>query len=172
MWLGAHSGEQQALGSRDTPSPGRLTMSQPPEAALCPCGGRPLPKDLHCYFRSRTTPPYPSVRVNGPGAFADILNGALGRHDSCRHDVTKIPHALSCDPQGWPAGRCCYLVSATGTQRPRHMAGEGGAGTDAGPHSTCLQAPGGGLCGPDIVSTSWEAGGRTGAGVCASCTLH
>lgn len=137
---------------------------------MCPCGGRPLPKGLHCYFRSRTTPPHPSVRVNGPGAFADILNGALGRHDSCRHDVTKIPRALSCDPQGWPAGRCCYLVSATGTQRPRHMAGEGGAGTDPGRHSTCLQAPGGGLCGPQTQSA--PMGGRRPRRCRGLCFLH
>lgn len=118
---------------------------------MCPCGGRPLPKGLHCYFHSRTTPPYPSVRVNGCGAFVNILNGALGHHN-CRP-----AGSLSCDPQGWPAGRCYYLVSSTGTWRPRHTAREGGAGTDAGPHPTCckltcLQAPGGGLCEPRTQS--------------------
>lgn len=66
-WLGAHSGEQQALRSRDTPSPGRLTMSQPPGGSFMPVAGAHFLQGLHCYCP--VGPPHPTrqVRVNGPG---------------------------------------------------------------------------------------------------------
>ena len=60
-----------------------------------------------------STLPDQSVRVNGCGAFADILNGALGRHSSCRHDIIKGPRALS--PVVLRAG---LLVGATARSHP------------------------------------------------------
>lgn len=51
-------------------------------------------------------------------AFADILNGALGHRDSCRHDIVKVPHALS--PVILRAG---LLVGATTWSCPRGRGG-------------------------------------------------
>ena len=99
------------------PRAGRPSLSLR-EAALCPCGGRPLPKGVRCYFCLMSTPSDQSVRVNGCGAFADLLNGALGRHSSCRHDIIKGPRALS------PVIlRASLLLGATAQSRPR---GQGG----------------------------------------------